>query len=1391
MNSQPQTPSYLLNRDLFSNHYLIEHLPETDDWTDITEAELRGARAELKSLWEQVESRAPQLNEAALEANFIRPAFEKLGIPFEVEQSVQQGRRRPDYAFFESNDAIGEAHDLAEEGGNFYRDAIAIADAKRWDRALDTRGAKKEDYENPSYQIDQYLRKTETTWAVLTNGKKWRLYYKPTSHRLDSYYEIDLIDIIENGDLNDFRYFYLFFRHNAFIPGKSGECFLDRVQSESNTFAQALGEDLQNNIYEAIKILAEGFLQYHENDLNEDDLNLIHDSSLIYLYRLIFVLYAEAEGRELLDTDNEYYKERYSLNALKQDVAKGLDSADTHYPEWDNELWIHTNKLFKLIDQGSKARNIPEDELYVPAYNGGLFRTDPAKTDDPEALFLAENMVSDAYLAEVINLLTRSENGAGGGKTFVDYSSLDIRHLGGIYEGLLEYQLNIADEPLTVEDGQYKSAEEGDSIEVETGEVYLTTDSGERKATGSYYTPEYIVEYIIENTLGPLVEEIREELLASDSDDDAGFAEEFADRIFELKVLDPAMGSGHFLTSAVNYLAREIIQAQERQAEQQGIETVDEERDIYWARRQVAQRCIYGVDINPLAVELAKVSLWLRTLAAEQPLAFLDHHLKTGNSLVGSDIDEVLANGESSTDDHQLTLQQSFDRTRKQALEHVTDRFAELLSIDNETLDDIKEMEDVYREVRQDPLYQNLQAMANVHTAEDFGMDVPDEAYVKMAEALRDDTWEEKVSSEWDNWFQPAQELAEDQEFFHWQLEFPIAFYEQGGDRSTDAGFDAVIGNPPYVRIYRDKLPSELVDYLKQKYETAYMKFDLYVVFSELGIELTTDGGYFSYIIPDKFTSTPYGEPLRNLILEQTVIKSFLDLSDRKVFDDATVSNLIPVLKKSDSSTSQIDVRKFSHDNQVISTFKPIEAIITKGASKFRLSRSLDDVNLMSKVEEQSIAFNDIFYVNWGLRTGTVEKTNKYVVENDDHPDAKPMIRGGDIIDSYHLKPPSEYVIYNKDDFYNPMFEELFENPKIVFRKISGRGLMAVAEEENYYCFSTLIPCVNIQNVTHVERSGIPEPTIESELYEDIYYPLALVNSRLLEWYYSTNLSDELSVVPDHIKDLPIAKISDISNSRKNDSYHEISNKIDEFVEEGVNNEIVDRCAEEIDDGNESVVHDAISDLARMLTKYYQRYEQLNTSFDEYLGAYSETEKLSNIGLCQPANTQKDDIIRETTKEKDGLQSNDARVKRLSANSVEIQLRARFKPENQNSNELDQWGYTKTDYIPAIQILDVSEIQADLIEAFVPMAVEKGEGYANYRGNATKTISLIDRLMDIRLPIPRDVETGLNNYLKVRDERIKLDQYITRADDLVNLLIYELYHLNQEEIEIIESAVSD
>jgi type II restriction/modification system DNA methylase subunit YeeA len=1356
--------TYRTNRDLFSNYYLDEHLPETEAWDELSDEDLREAKADIMDLWEREKGTAPKRNESQLEEKFIRPMFRKLGIPFEVEESTSRTQRRPDYGFFESEDAARGAFERREEGGDFYKDAVAVADAKRWGRPLDTRGSgeHERDFENPSYQIHVYLQETPARWAVLTDGKKWRLYYGPTSHRLDSYYEIDLPTVLEKGDLEDFKYFYLFFRHGAFLEDSGGECFLDEVYDESNVFAQELGEDLQDNIYEAIKVLSEGFMQYPDNDLSEDDLDLIHDSSLIYLYRLIFVLYAESEGRDLLDTNNEIYEESYSLNTLKQDVAEELDSPNPKYRDWQDNLWDRLDELFKLIDQGSKSRGIPEEDLYIPAYNGGLFRTDPDEDDSVEARFLANHQVGDAYLAEVIELLTRSQNGNGGGKIFVDYSSLDVRHLGSIYEGLLEYQLDVADEPLALEDGEYVPAGEGDEVIVEEGEVHLSTGSGERKATGSYYTPEYVVEYIVEETLGPLVDDIYQDLLASDpwgKESGGQFAEDFAERVFELKILDPAMGSGHFLTNAIDYLAREIINAQERQAEQQGVESIDQSRDINWARRQVAQRCIYGVDLNPLAVELAKVSLWLRTLAAEQPLAFLDHHLKTGNSLVGSDIQDVLDNGESATEGGQLTLQQSFEQARQQALEHVMDRFQDLLSIDNESLADVKEMEAAFEDVRDDPLYQHLLAMANVHAAEEFGLNVPEDGYERMAEALRGGSWDE---IEGQDWFEDAQLIADEEGFFHWELEFPVAFYDSDGNRKDDAGFDAVIGNPPYISAWNRDLGQD--EFLRAKYDSASGHYDIYGLFIEKGSDLLRQAGRISMIIPDTFCGQAYAENCRKLFTTDLSLEIVLDLRDRVVFEDAQVDNIIFVARGDPGAVETVNIQEEAGGEFRTTHTFPYEILSEEYEYRVPLSEEGLNVSLREKVASGT-ELREAFYVSKGMEPHTADGGSKYDFIKKDDPDEgmDPYIEGKHI-GRWRIH-SNWYIDYSPQQHKAPAFRELFESKKIVGARTIGEGRpMFAVDEYGYYNNEKTLNAVPYEELrdADVSQVNITEQNLRYGELFSLYAVMSILNSKLTAFAFREIESGALDFFPRHLKKIRLPEPDRVP------AYDGA---------ERTANTVADRAD----------LYAALHALGTEMSRIQERHADLNTELLDYLGNYEEGPNLPDLGLYQPAGSS---MLDATTEEYDNLRVGDVRTER-DGGTVTLYATVRYKPEDEASHETDRWGYTETEYHEAFSLEELSDVEAALVEAFVPTAVEKGDGFAEFRDSATKTNSPIDRLKAIKLPDLDDVADDLRRYVEVKERAEELNEQIEELDRRINDAVYDLYGLTDDEIEIVESAVKD
>ena len=1355
---------YRTNRDLFSNYHLDEHLPETEAWNEIDEEELQAAYDEIKTLWDEQKSTVERRNESQLEEKFIRPMFRKLGIPFEVEESANETQRRPDYGFFETEADATDAFQRREDGGDFYQNAIAVADAKRWGRKLDTRGEKKRDYENPSHQIDQYLRFTSTTWGVLTNGQKWRLYYKPTSHKLDSYYEVDLPTVLETGNLEEFKYFYLFFRHEAFVPDASGDAFLDDVYEESNLFAQDLGQDLQDNIYDAIVELSEGYLQYPENDLDEDNLSLIHDSSLIYLYRIIFVLYAEAEGRDLLNTNNEIYESQYSLNQLKQEVAEELESGDPKYRDWQDNLHSQLDELFTLIDQGSKSRGIPEKDLYIPAYNGGLFRTDPDESGSKEAQFLANNTVGDEHLARVIELLTRSESSNGAGKIFVDYSSLDVRHLGSIYEGLLEYDLNVAEEPLALDDGEYVVADEGSEVVVERDDVYLTTDSGERKATGSYYTPEYVVEYIVDETLRGKVDEIRRDVVMDEEYQDGGYADEFAERIFDLKILDPAMGSGHFLTNTVDYLARAIITEQNREADEKDGDVINDKHDINWARRKVAQRCIYGVDINPLATELAKVSLWLRTLAAEQPLAFLDHHLKTGNSLVGSDIQDVLVDDdESKTDEGQLTLEQSFAHTRKQALDHVMDRFSELLAIDNETLEDAKEMEDVYQSVQSDPLYQKLLAMANVHTASQFGLNIPSDANKQMAEALRGDSWKD---IEGQDWFHSAQAVADNERFFHWELEFPVAFYDTDGGRMKNAGFDAVIGNPPYIPT--EQLPDEYREYLTDVFsEVLHRKYDSSIAFLQQSFQLTKLGeGLVGMITPVVWETGENYEPFReyNFISGNVGLRTIINLPFdifKGAYVDTNISIFSPGERRDIFTAREFDKR------EDISKSNPLKRGHTKIPTDYLENDPGYKIYFNKEYYELLQRFNQEKFGCLGDHTDACQGIVASFYDYSDSEESKSHLkyREADVYRYEFTTTKEKYIDFSEED----SLREYYTQPRILVRRIVNRDdrLMATYVEEDFVTKKDLNPFIK-----------------QTEEYS-LKYILASLNSSLHSYLYV--MSSALATKDDfrqttlsELRALPIREIPFEADEREQNAHvEEFINKYQDYMN---TNQASPSLPED-----PVASHDVLVDLVDSIMELRNERKSINLNLFDYLGNYSEGPKLPDVGFFQPT---KSNILDATAEEYEKLQIERTKTE-VDDSSLTIYATARYKPEDQDEFKTDTYGYTETEYKEAFTLTNLSDKETALIEEFVPVAVNKAGGFANFRDNATKTSSLIDRLKAMRLPDIDDVADDLDRYIKVKERAEELDEKIEKTDQLIDEIVYDLYDLTDEEIDIVESAVAD
>jgi hypothetical protein len=452
---------------------------------------------------------------------------------------------------------------------------------------------------------------------------------------------------------------------------------LERVAEGSDRHGKEIGDELKENVFSALQELGEGFLAYMRanakgadewRDANAPKLSRekfltsdvlledIYHESLSLMYRLLFLFYAES--RELLPLDNELYQ-TYSLESIRDDVHSVQDDPDPRrfFAKGNIDLWSRLKELFGFLDKGWGK--------VIPPYNGGLF--DPGKHQ-----FLEKFAVGDYYLARAIDLLSRTKprigQSRGEGRKKVTYRDLDVRHLGSIYEGILEYTAHIADQAYVIlRQGsgasvteEYKAVSELDAAErtqladwkeaveetpdnprvprsckvtglVATGQYYLIFGGQEskRKSSGSYYTPDYIVQYIVENTLQPLVKgECRAKPEATtDELKSFGWKDEpektgplSSTELLDVKILDPAMGSGHFLVATTEYLARAYRDS--RLAEGAVSDESHADQEFIRYKRVIAERCIYGVDINPMAVELAKLSMWLFTMDPGRPLSF-------------------------------------------------------------------------------------------------------------------------------------------------------------------------------------------------------------------------------------------------------------------------------------------------------------------------------------------------------------------------------------------------------------------------------------------------------------------------------------------------------------------------------------------------------------------------------------------------------------------------------------------------------------------------------------------------------------------------------------------------------------------------------------------------
>ena len=614
-------------------------------------------------------------------------------------------------------------------------------------------------------------------WVMLVQGDRLRLYATGIDAGVGRRGRTETFIECQPALLSDRRlaYLHLLFSAEALAPGGS----LSQLLADSQRFAGDLAERLRERIYdEVVPVLAGGIAAARDiAKPGPADLERTYEMALTVLFRLLFIAYAE--DRDLLPyRGNESYRRR-SLKAKAQELAAGvargtpLAAGASH--------WQETALLWEAVAAGNAAWS-------VPAYDGGLFSRDPAVS--PAGAELAGIVVANTYFEAALRALLVIDT-AEGVPGAVDFRSLGVREFGTIYEGLLESALARAETDLALSrHGAYEPARPGARVAVARGGVYLHNRSGARKSSGSYYTKQFAVEHLLAGALQPA---LSDHLARLDALDDAGAAERF----FDFRVADIAMGSGHFLIAAIDrieqgladYLARRDLPGVRRELAALRTAALGELGELAEAvtiedgqllRRLIARRCIYGVDLNALAVQLARLSVWIHTFVPGLPLSVLDHALVNGNALVGvGSVAEIRGKFEEMTD----TL---FAADAESLLGQAAKPLNRLANLNDATLRDVAAARAAIREAG--AAIAPTAALCDLIAARPISDD-------QRVVGFAFEQWERNAAGTSPRTRAAVQQARADLAGLH-ALHFPVAFPEVF--LRERPGFDVILGNPPW-----------------------------------------------------------------------------------------------------------------------------------------------------------------------------------------------------------------------------------------------------------------------------------------------------------------------------------------------------------------------------------------------------------------------------------------------------------------------------------------------------------------------------------------------------------------------------------------------------------------
>lgn len=656
-------------------------------------------------------------------------------------------------------------------------------------------------------------------------------------------------------------------------------------------------------------------------------------------------------------------------------------------------LWDGFAAISRLSRQGGRV-----DALEVFPFNGHLFAAQSAPSLESSRGGGRPSRESDARDAAVAHaLLALGTRREPSGRVVISYADLGVEELGAVYERVLDV-------------------------------------GGTRKQTGTFYTPQALADFVVHRTLGPLVED------------------RSADDILALRVLDPAMGSGAFLVAALRYLAAAYEAALVRDGRCAPAGLTDADRAEF--RRRVAQHCLFGVDANPVAVQVARLSLWLATLAHAKPLSFLDHRLRTGNSLIGASPQDI--HRTPGTHTRELPL---FDATRSQLevmLRRVVPALSDLMTRADDTVADVRRKETSWTALRDasHPL-SRWRLAVSLWCAQWFwpaGERRPSPAEIRAAaDALVHDT-PDLPAAQIARWARIARDVERDQRCFHWALEFPEVFHDPGGGIRRDAGFDAIIGNPPWEVVGRDPL----VTFVRESGLFPLCQrghLNLYQPFVERSLSLARPGGRVGLIVPWGFAVDDGAAALRMALVDAGALDTIVGCDNAR--------GLFPIHRGLRFAVVVATPGGAPHDTRArfgVATTETLEAMTAAHGEPMpaRLDRSLlarvggptrripdlrhqDDLEWLSRVMAAHPAI--------GAVDGWQARFSRELNATDDR-DAFSEEPGRDrlpVADGKHIEPCVVHIA-SCERFIavrtarERLQDRRFESPRLVYRDVSGVG---------------------------------------------------------------------------------------------------------------------------------------------------------------------------------------------------------------------------------------------------------------------------------------------------------------------------------------------------------------